>query len=246
MTTAVCWQYVVKTAHAKSGTDAFYAKLVREARPRIETIDFTEAQQFIEKYEWLGNVGAASLSFGLFYQEHLAAVVCFSPTTSPTGFTKLLPGVRRRRIMQLCRGASAHWAPKNAASMLIGAALRELRRGRRIWLVIAYADPRAGEIGTVYQAANALYLGMTDAEGPGHYVINGAVMHPRAVHRAFGCARHAVLVKIDPHYERHQRHKKHRYLFVLDSGSARARMIAVVAHLLRPYPKRNPSTALAA
>jgi hypothetical protein len=239
MTATVCWQHLIKTAHAGAGTDRELSQLSRSGRSQVALLDFSEAQTFIEKYEWLGNVGAASLGFGLFLENHLAAVVCFAPPTAPTGFTKLCPSVPRRKIWQLCRGASAHWAPKHAASMLISAALRQLRRDRGIRLVIAYADPQAGEIGTVYQAANAIYLGLTDARGPGHYVINGQRMHPRAVHRAYGSARHEVLAKIDSSYERHQRNRKHRYLFLLDSGRARRRVLDQVSHMSKPYPKRH-------
>lgn len=239
MTESVCWQHLVKVSHNKPAAGSFFSTLIRTVRPHVRVVDFSDAQQFIERYEWLGNVGAASLSYALFYEEHLAAVVCFSPPTSPTGFSKLLKGVKQRQMMQLCRGASVHWAPNNAASRLIGGALRDLHRNRCIRWVFAYADPRAGEIGTVYQAANAIYLGPTDARGPGHYVINGEVMHPRAVYRAFGSARHETLVKLDPHYERHQRNKKHRYVFILGSGQAKKQMIERLGDLIRPYPKRE-------
>jgi hypothetical protein len=65
------------------------------------------------------------------------------------------------RLLQLQRGACVHWAHHHAASRLIAYSLaEEEKRGTRI--VVAFSDPAAGEIGTVYQATNWLYCGFTE------------------------------------------------------------------------------------
>jgi hypothetical protein len=60
----------------------------------------------------------------------------------------------------LREGACVHWAHPHAASFLISRACRlaALTFGWRIFY--AYADPTAGEVGTIYQACNWLYLGI--------------------------------------------------------------------------------------
>jgi hypothetical protein len=69
---------------------------------------------------------------------------------------------REHRNLAIClaRGACVHWAHPHAASFLIsrGCKLAELKFGWKIFY--AYSDPTAGEIGTVYQACNWLYLGI--------------------------------------------------------------------------------------
>jgi hypothetical protein len=68
---------------------------------------------------------------------------------------------REHRDLTVClaRGACVHWGHPHAASFLISRAckLAHEQFGWRIFY--AYADPMAGEIGTVYQACNWLYLG---------------------------------------------------------------------------------------
>src|SRR5207302_1647154 len=139
--------------------------------------------------------------------------------TSPAAFNRLLGPQLAKAAYQLCRGASTHWAPKHAPSMLVGQALRRLKTRTGARVVVAYADPEAGEIGTIYQATNALYVGLTNSRGPGKYIIAGKQYHPRSVHRLFGCARHTVLASYDRNYVRVQRTKKHRYIYLMGSNA---------------------------
>lgn len=204
----------------------------------VSRIDFGRAKRFITKYEWLGNIGSAKYCYGLSIRGQLAAVVCYTTPTSPVAYARILGPEVRRSVFQLCRGASAHWAPTWAASMTISRSLRLLERDYGARVVLAFADPEAGEIGTIYQAANALYLGISNSRGPGKYIIGGVEYHARAVQKHFGCAAHEYLIEIDPNYKRFQRTKKHRYAFVLGRGTARKRILEKLQPLVRAYPKR--------
>ncbi len=234
MSDAICWQFLVK--QSKAHANPSFAPPPTDD-PRVAEIPQREAKAFVTEYEWLGNAGAARYCYGLLYGARLAAVVCYARPTATTAFASML-GLHPESVLQLCRGASTHWAPKYAASMLIARSLRMLETRKHPRLVVAYADPEAGEVGVVYQATNAAYLGFTDSRGPGAYIINGAKYHPRSVHRLFGSARHDVLVRIDPHYSRIQRTKKHRYVYVLGSEFDRRRLVKQLSTRFRPYPKR--------
>lgn len=207
----------------------------------VKRIDLATARDFIEEYEWLGNVGSSQRCYGLFHQAELLAVCCFTRVMSPGGFRRLLPLVAGGMIYQLCRGATAPFAPAWASSRLIARALRLLRRETGAELVVAYADPRAGELGVVYRAANALYLGMTDARGPGAYRIAGQLLHPRTVYRRYGSASHETLSRVDPNYQRLQRNKKHRFVFVLATGRRRAAINEMLEPMVRAAPRRVTS-----
>lgn len=232
-----CWQYTVKLEARRVAEDR-HSSLAASAT-EITPIPFQIAKNFIERYEWLGTLGAAQRFFGLVAEDELIGVCCFMRTTSQSYFRNVLGPELDVPIYQLCRGASSPHAPVWAGSRLTSGALRLLRETTGAELVTAYADPRAGEIGVVYQAANALYLGMTDSRGPGEYVIEGRKLHPRTVHRIYGSARDEVLKQIDPNYERIQRSSKHRYAFVLNRGSSRRRILERLAPLVRCAPKRS-------
>jgi hypothetical protein len=231
-----CWQFIVKQQQRRllSG----YEDQFSAADGCVERISMADAKSFVVQYEWLGNVGSAKYCYGLSFGSQLAAVVCYTSPSAPGAFKRLLGEGLRQDVLQLCRGASASWAPNWASSRLISASLRDLRTTRSTRAVIAFADPRAGEVGVVYQACNALYLGLTDSRGPGEYIILGKRYHARAVPKHFHSAKHAQLVEIDPNYTRIQRTKKHRYLFLLARGRVRLELYNRVAHLIRPYPRR--------
>jgi hypothetical protein len=234
MTSTVCWQFRVKQRKAR---EDHHPPSIIGLPAHVAGIAQGEARKFISQYEWLGNAGTARFCYGLKYGDNLAAVVCYTRPTSNAAFASLL-GVNPTLVFQLCRGASTHWAPKYAASMLISRSLKMLELRTSAKLVVAYADPAAGEVGTVYQATNATYIGLSDSRGPGAYVIQGVRYHPRSVHRLFGSARHDALVAIDPRYERIQRTKKHRYVYVLGSEIEKRRLMKFLQPRICQYPKR--------
>lgn len=236
MTAPVCWQYIVKQRHASRARPRPHDFRPNEAV--VAAIPFAMAREFIERYEWLGNMGAAKYCYGLFLRGELAAAACYTTPPAPRAYDVLFDPCTAQHIYQLCRGASAHWAPTWAPSKVIGTSLRMMARERAAWAVIAYADPEAGEIGTVYQATNAHYLGLSQSRGPGKYIIGGIEYHARKVQKVFGCAAHRYLIEIDPEYERIQRTKKHRYIFVVAPRQQRRRIIERLRPLVRAYPKR--------
>lgn len=118
-----------------------------------------EIRKFIEKYEWLGSVGRSpSYCFTARYREHLAGVVLI---TEPIGRSNLLGKDTKKYEALINRGATSSWAPKNLGSRLIMFSCRWMTHNTEKRLFTAYADPRAGEQGIIYQSCNFDYLGNT-------------------------------------------------------------------------------------
>jgi hypothetical protein len=108
--------------------------------------------RFIERYEWLGKIGwAVKWCFTARYEEKLAGVVMMS---EPTMATK-----HKKYEVLIQRGAASSWAPPNLNSKLVMFACRWMVANTEKRLFTCYSDPAAGEIGTIYQACNFLYLG---------------------------------------------------------------------------------------
>jgi hypothetical protein len=140
------------------------AETLRKSSPRarptslagysVETVTRNVAVPLIQKYEWLGNVGKATIFVGLYSpNQELHGVACFG--SGPAG------DMRARLGPSLCleRGACVHYAPINAASFLINGACKLVHRIKKVPTFYAYCDPCAGEYGAVYQASGWLYLG---------------------------------------------------------------------------------------
>ena len=117
--------------------------LVRLHPLRLERISYSEAAQFFNQYEHLGNCGLGVWHWGAFQDGRLIAVVSFGPTcfcedSWSTGIN--CNHIWPRPIYQISRGGTASNAPSNTPSRVVSAALGQLHRERGDCLVIAYAD----------------------------------------------------------------------------------------------------------
>jgi hypothetical protein len=110
----------------------------------VEPISRREAIPFIKRREHLGTTGPAGVWFGLRCPVgRLLGVV---------GFDRGAHAAGRGADAVLERGACLPGAPRNAASFLIGRALRYGRRMLGWGTVKAYSDERFNEAGVVYKA----------------------------------------------------------------------------------------------
>lgn len=137
----------------------------------VRETDHETAKSIILRYEWLQTMGTTDFQFGLYFGEHLAGAVCFG-RTSGTKTAESICGKEYAHLAKtLNRGACAHWSHPNSASFLISHACRLMaRKGFNIF--VSYADPSAGEIGTVYQACGWNYCG-TVSSGASSFVWAG-------------------------------------------------------------------------
>lgn len=69
-----------------------------------------------------------------------------------------------RRVTALSRLVIRSGEPQNAASMLIGAVLKQVRRDGKYDTVLTYADLSQGHTGAIYKATNATHCGLTRPE----------------------------------------------------------------------------------
>jgi hypothetical protein len=99
--------------------------------------------------------------------------------------------------------------------------------------VLAYSDPAAGHVGTIYQATNWLYTGLSSAT-PLYDIGDGIKHHSRTLAHKLGShsirylTSQGIAVKTVPQMA------KHRYIYFLDD-SWRTRLLVPVL----PYPKKD-------
>ena len=139
-------------------------------------------------------------------------------------------GLNQSQVCELVRVAlGPHTAP---TSRIVSVAVRLLRRlcpGLR--LIVSYADPEHGHVGTLHQACGWLCIGRTNRESL--IRINGRLTHPRTVASRYHTrsidwlrahvAIDAALVRTTP---------KFRYAMPLDVG-----MRQQLAPRVQPYPR---------
>ena len=202
-------------------------------KAELREVDYSTAAAVIDEYEWLGKMSSNFCrAYGIFWDGNCGGVVVYGSTVNNTQFAKSICELKYSdSLMQLQRGACVHWAHPHAASRLIGYSLRqEERRGTRI--VIAFSDPEAGEIGTVYQATNWLYCGET--------VVRPDYINPRGERMA---AKSGNWARDKQYMTRTTRPLKRRYLYILGSKKERREIRGKLLWKPQDYPKRQSSEA---
>lgn len=199
-------------------------------------------------------MGSTARCFGLFFDDELAGVDCFGATAG-TGVPYLCGPENSDHVMTLVRGACVHWAHLHSASFLISQACNLLaREGKNVF--VAYSDPDAGEIGTVYQACNWFYCGMTADRGNIIVSPSGKMADERMISgltrdrstrsdKFFRKPTRAEMREklIRTGYKFVPRTPKHRYVGVYAERRLKQQLIDALRWDVLPYPKR-PSNAL--
>lgn len=126
----------------------------------VREISLAEARNVVITQEWLGNLGSSEFAFGLFFGKYLGGVVCFGSTAGTRVKASVCGAEHAHKVTTLTRGCTLHFAHPHSGSFLVSAACREMtKKGYNVF--IAYADPAAGEKGTIFRACNFLYCGPT-------------------------------------------------------------------------------------
>jgi hypothetical protein len=201
------------------------AKNVDIEQAELCEVSLRDAAVIIKQYEYLGTMPNAPVAaFGIRWGGDLAGVIVFGMPSPPNVARSVVDPTKAGKVIQLSRGACVHWAHPHSASKLIAYGLREM--GLRGWgFAIAYADPDAGEIGTVYQATNWLYCGLT-ASRPDYFDASGK--------RMVGHFRPTADMTRGP------RTRKHRYVALLgDKRQRRINRKFLRWPVLDQYPKRE-------
>lgn len=202
----------------------------------VEPVMPSAVCKIITEFHYLHSMPAASRRcYGVFHHSALVGAVVF--TAGARRGHNILAAARPQVVATLARLWLTDELPKNAESRVIGAVLRDLRRETDWKLLLSYADPAAGHVGTIYQAAGWLYLGHGGTEG---YLelADGQVIHPRTAYKRYGSTAVGHLTRTGVPARRNRMPAKHRYAYLLDPAWRwRVRGAGL------PYPKRSDAGA---
>lgn len=115
-------------------------------------------------------------------------------------------------------------------------------------VITATTDHLAGEIGTIYQACNFYYVGSMRDANPNvrskngdrqGWLIDGKLYGARTLRQKYGDTKMETLLKRNRSVEKVKQNSKHRYFLFTGSAKTRAYLKSKIAHLIKPYPKRE-------
>lgn len=238
----VAWQRQLRDRYISEGVpDVSHLDI---SKAIIRPVSRKIAEQIILKYEWLGTMVRSKWHYGIFFGMHCAGVCCVG--THLTGGINSAKEfhLEQSQLALLARGANVHWSPQGANSKLVSWTCKLLAKDTPCKLVIAYSDTDAGEIGTIYQACNWVYIGrgqnsVKQLVAPnGHIYDQKVVWQTRYKHNqldtiTWSQQRDALL---DAGWREQEINPKHRYVWVLDKKDKA--LVELVESKRQPYPKR--------
>ena len=231
----------LKQQKTASQTDSFTSKIKSNCQLHAKTLNIKEATQFFETFEHLGNCGLGVWHYGLSDKSGLIGVISFGTTCFASGRGRLstLAEQFEMPIYQIARGGTSNAAPFNTPSRVLSCCLRRFQLDHGECILVAYADRAFNEMGTIYQACNAIYTGKTDPKGQSNYIIQGKWMSGWSVRKRFGSRSMQTLRQIDENVIRIPLTSKYRYLFVLAAPIRKKKILRALMPISRPYPKRE-------
>ena len=200
----------------------------------VHPISASEATSIVVKNHYLHRRGPASYCFGLFDEMGaLVGVITYGTPASRSLCVGLAGHDEADRVVELTRLWIADITPKNAESFLIGRSLKMLPPEKD--LVVSFAEIQAGHVGTVYQATNWIYTGLSDRHVEWRLDGEPSGKHGRHLFDEFGGVEGAKKALGD-RLQRHERPRKHRYVMVRGSRRRRRELLEKLRYPVQPYP----------
>ncbi len=209
-----------------------------KTRVDIRPINSSVAKNIILKYHYSHTWPVAKLSLGMYVDSKLNAVVVYGHSAS----ARMSGSLPSENYWELQRLFSFDWAGKNTESYLIAASIRYIKQNHKeIDCLISFADPEQGHVGTIYQATNWLYCGISDPTGGYIYKFDGKWEHTRSTGARLGTRVHEKILKMYPDIEYRKVIRKHRYIYLLPKSKRHKREMMerlLAKYELLPYPKK--------
>lgn len=175
------------------------------------------------------------------YVDNILAGICTYGTTIASVSDAICGKEYRYNVLDLNRLYVHDWAGKNSESWLIGQSfkwLKELHPNR--FVLVSYASIEDGHIGTVYQATNWYYTGLS-SKGGLQFNINNKELTARATMAQFGTISKPKLIDMlgQDSVRWEKTSQKHRYVYFLGSKSQRKELKKKLRFPILDYPKRE-------
>lgn len=195
------------------------------------------AKRFLNAYHYLGGTHAV-WSLGVFAPD-LVAVVSVGQPANRNGVASKVGLQRWKGNHEITRVCVHPEAPKNSASRAIALACREYARLGYDWL-FSYSDTGQGHHGGIYQAVNAVYVGLSPARAA--WVLDGQPTHIRTLANRYGCDGQRLVDLMAERGMDLQRipggsAPKHTYILPIGTPATRRAIRRHLACHAQPYPK---------
>jgi hypothetical protein len=206
----------------------------------IEQIPSRVANELVVANHYLHRSASTMFAYGLYDGLHLVGCIIYGKPANQQLCKGVCGPEESDRVIELTRLWIEDGTPKNTESYLIGNSLKMLPPEYDI--LVSYAEIGAGHVGTVYQATNWIYTGMSDKHV--EWVLDGqAGKHSRHLFDEVGGTAKAKEIYGD-RLQQVQRPRKHRYIMLRGNKTRRKELTRKLRYKVLPYPKKDTPTDL--
>lgn len=204
---------------------------------RVVKIERKDCAEFIINIHYAKRWPSISFAYGLFDGEELIGVCTFgTPASSP-----LRMGIAgsdyASDVLELNR-LCLKYNRRNEASFLVGRSLRLLPENK---IVVSFADIGQGHLGTVYQATNFIYCGLsakrTDWKVKGKEHLHGQTIADEF--RGVKNRAQAMREKYGSDFYLAPRSRKHRYIYITGGNKFKNAIKRSLKYKVESYPKQE-------
>lgn len=200
----------------------------------VRQITRAETEPFIIGIHYAKRWPSISWSFGLFDGNELVGVCTYGTPASSTLKKGICGEELKDSVVELNR-LCLRDNKKNEASFLVSASLRLLPKGK---IVVSFADTDQGHKGTVYQASNFIYCGLS-AKRTDWKVKGLEHLHGQTISDEFRGSKNraqAMRDKYGDDFYLKPRSRKHRYVFFVGSKSFKKKAANALKYKIESYP----------
>jgi hypothetical protein len=174
---------------------------------RVEQLEYKVARGFIILHHYAHTFPASCVRLGAYDPSgELIGVIVYGMPCQPKLAQSIVPLLNQGDIYELQRLFVKDCTPKNFESWFISRTIDWLKENKtQIKMLVSFADPHQGHLGTVYQATNWLFAGRSSAITV-YLAIDGIVVHARTLSK--GKVDKSLLMK-------EKRRGKYRYVMFL-------------------------------
>lgn len=199
----------------------------------IRQIDYRTAMSVVVQSHYLHRKAPCSIAFGLILGRSIKGVICYGTPSSAPLRSGLAGQEHADNVVELTRLWVCDSVPRNGESYLIGNTVR--KSGKEI--VVSFADASQGHVGTVYQATNWLYTGLSAKRT--NWTIDGVDKHCQTLADQYTSKE--IREQYGDRFTLQDRPRKHRYVFLNAKGKRRAELLQCLRYPVQPYPKAPAS-----
>lgn len=211
---------------------------------KMQVVNNTFAKKFMSEHHYSQTCPNLYYALGFYYNSQILCMVCFGPPSGRLLAQAMIEGGNAQNVCELVRLFAFDWGPKNTESYCIGQSLQWLQNNALdMKLVVSYADPNQGHVGTIYQATNWLYTGqgsrLVDAY---EFYVDGAWIHPRSIFSHYGTTDiQKVSKQLGYEVETRLCQHKHRYIYLLGNKRQKRATQKLLKVSIFDYPKQEAS-----